>query len=81
MMQMKLTPRDHEKNFPPLRMMKTSTPIIKNNSKDDSGSRSSISNSTNKTPTRKPSVKSRRVTPNVDEVKIVKVPTAFDKND
>ena len=62
-------------------MMKASTPSTKNNSKDDSGSRSSKSNSTNKTPTRKPSIKSCWVTPNVDEDKIVQVPTVFDKND
>ena len=62
---------NYDKNYPPLRMMKTSTPTTKNNSKDDSGSRSSKSNSTNKTPTRKPSIESRRVTPNVDKVKIV----------
>ena len=43
-------------------MMKTSTPTTKNNSKkDDSSSRSSKSNSTNKTPTRKPSIKLRGV--------------------
>ena len=35
----------------------------------------------NKTPTRKSSIKSRRITPNVDEVKIVQVSTAVDKND
>ena len=72
---------NYDKNFPPLRMMKTSTPTTKKNSKDDSSSRSSKSNSTNKTPTRKPSIKSRRVTPNIDNVKIVQVPNAFDKND
>ena len=72
---------DYDKNFPPLRMMKTSTPTTKNNSKDDSGSRSSKSNSTNKTPTRKLSIKPRRGTPKIDDVKIVQVPTAFDKND
>ena len=72
---------DYDKNFPPLKMMKTSTPTTKNNSKDDSSSRSSKSNNTNKTPTRKPSNKSRRVTPNVDKVKIVQVPKAFGKND
>ena len=62
-------------------MMKTSTPTTKNNSKDDSGSRSSKYNSTNKTPTRKPYIKSCWVTPNIDKVKIVQVPKAFDKND
>ena len=46
---------NYDKNFPSLRMIKTSTPTTKNNSKkDDSGSRSSKCNSTNKTPTRSP---------------------------
>ena len=73
---------NYDKKFHPLRMMKTSTPTTKNNSKkDDSGSRSSKSNSTNKIPTRKPSIKSCPVTPNVDKVKIVQVPNAFDRND
>ena len=72
---------NYDKNFPPLKMMKTCTPTTNNNSKDDSGSRSSKSNNTNKTPTRKPSIKPLQVTPNIDEVKIVQVPTAFDKND
>ena len=62
-------------------MMKTSTPTTKNNSKDDSSLRSSKSNSTNKIPIRKPSIKSRRVTPNIEKIKIVQVPNAFDKND
>ena len=72
---------NYDKNFPPLQMIKSSTPTFRNYTKDDSGSRSSKSNSTNKTPTRKPSIKLRQETPNVDEIKIVKVPTAFDKND
>ena len=53
-MQMELAPRgklsrvkdifrdkksDYDKHFPPLRMMKTSTPTTKNNSKDDSSSK------------------------------------------
>ena len=33
---------NYNKNFPPLKMMKTSTPTTKNSSKDHSGSRSSI---------------------------------------
>ena len=62
---------NYDKNFPPLQVIRPSTPTSKNNTKDDSGSRSSKSNSTNKTPTRKPSTKLRRVTPNVNEIKIV----------
>ena len=70
-----------DKNFSPLKMMKTSTPTTKNNTKNDSGSRSSKSNNTNKTPTRKPSIKLFWVTPDVDKIEIVQVPTIFDKND
>ena len=43
---------NYNNNFPLLRMMKTSTPNTKNNSKDDPGSRSLKSNNTNKTPTK-----------------------------
>ena len=43
---------NYDKNFPPLKIMKTSTPTTKKNSKDDSGSRSSKYSNTNKTPTR-----------------------------
>ena len=59
-------------------MIKVTT---KNNSKDGSSSRSSKSNSTNKTPIRKPSIKLCQVKPKTDEVKVVQVPNAFDKKD
>ena len=72
---------NYDKNFPPFKMIKTRKPTTKNNTKDDSGSRSSKSNSTNKTPTRKPPIKLCRVTPDVDEIKIVQVPTILNKND
>ena len=72
---------NYDKNLPPLKMMNTSSPTTKNNTKDDSGSTSSKSNNTNKTITRQPSIKLCQVTPDADEIKIVQVPTTFDRND
>ncbi len=72
---------NYNKNFPPLQSVTTKLTPNGRDNMDDSGSRLSQSSSTHKTPTKKPFIKLRRVSPDIDDIKIVQVPTKMKKND
>ena len=66
---------NYNKNFPPVQFVTTETTFNEETNKDDSGSKTSGSSNANRTPSKKPSIKLRKVSPNIDTLKIVQVPT------
>ena len=66
---------NYNKNFPPLQSVTTKVTLNDRNNKDDSGSKSSQSPSTHKTPTKKPFIKLRKVSPDIDNIKILAIET------
>ena len=69
---------NYDKNFPPLKP--TTTPTTRYNKQDDS-SRTTRSSDSNKTPTKKPSIRLCKVSPDIGTIKIVQVPNKVKKGE
>ena len=69
---------NYDKNFPPLKP--TTTTTTKYNKQDDS-SKTTRSSDSNKTPTKKPSIRLRKVSPDIGTIKIVQLPSKEKKDE